>query len=89
MALGASRGNVVALVLRDAFALIALGLLLGVPLSAVAARFLGHQLYGLNPYNPAVITVAVAALGFSALIASLVPAFRASSISPVQALRSE
>jgi predicted permease len=89
MALGASRGNVVALVLRGAFGLIALGLLLGVPLSAVAGRFLGHQLYGLNPYNPEVIAVAVAALGFSALIASLVPAFRASSISPVQALRSE
>jgi ABC-type antimicrobial peptide transport system permease subunit len=89
MALGASRGNVVALVLRGAFGLIALGLLLGVPLSAVAGRFLGHQLYGLNPYNPAVIAVAVAALGCSALIASLVPAFRASSISPVQALRSE
>jgi ABC-type antimicrobial peptide transport system permease subunit len=89
MALGASRGNVVALVLRGAFGLIALGLLLGVPLSAVAGRFLGHQLYGLNPNNPAVIAVAVAALGFSALIASLVPAFRASSISPVQALRSE
>jgi predicted permease len=89
MALGASRGNVVALVLRGAFALIALGLLLGVPLSALAGRFLGHQLYGLNPYNPMVITVAVAALGFSALIASLVPAFRASSISPVQALRFE
>jgi predicted permease len=89
MALGASRGNVVALVLRGAFALIALGLLLGVPLSAVAGRFLGHQLYGLNPFNPAVITVAVVVLGFSALAASLIPALRASSISPVQALRSE
>jgi predicted permease len=89
MALGASRGNVVALVLRGAFALIALGLLLGVPLSAVAGRFLGHQLYGLNPYNPVVITVAVLTLGFSALAASLIPALRASSISPLEALRVE
>jgi ABC-type antimicrobial peptide transport system permease subunit len=89
MALGASRKNVVALVLRGAFGLIAFGLLLGLPLSAAAGRFLGHQLYGVNPYNPEVIAIAVAALGFSALIASLVPAFRASSISPVQALRSE
>jgi uncharacterized protein YbjT (DUF2867 family) len=87
MALGASRGNVFALVLRGAFALIAFGLLLGVPLSAVAGRFLGHQLYGLNPYNPAVITVAVVVLGFSALAASLIPALRASSISPLEALR--
>ena len=89
MALGASRENVVALVLRGAFGLIALGLLLGLPLSAVAGRFLGHQLYGVSPYNPVVITGAVLALGFAALIAALVPAFRASSISPMQALRSE
>jgi predicted permease len=89
MALGASRGNVVGLVLRGAFGLIAFGLLMGLPLSAVAGRFLGHQLYGVDPYNPVVIALAVAALGLSALIASLVPAFRASSISPMQALRSE
>jgi predicted permease len=89
MALGADRKNVVALVLRGAFGLIAFGLLLGVPLSAVAGRFLGHQLYGVNPYNPVVITIAVLALGLSALIASLVPAFRASSISPLEALRVE
>jgi hypothetical protein len=89
MALGASRKNVVALVVRGAFGLIAFGLLLGLPLSAVAGRFLGHQLYGVSPYDPVVIAAAVAALGFSALIAALVPAFRASSISPLQALRSE
>jgi ABC-type antimicrobial peptide transport system permease subunit len=76
-------------VLRGAFGLIAFGLLLGVPLSAASGHFLGRQLYGVNPYNPAVIVVAVAALGFSALIASLAPEFRASSISPVQVLRSE
>jgi predicted permease len=89
MALGASRGNVVTLVLRGAFGLIAIGLLLGLPLSAVAGRFLGHQLYGVNPYDPAVITVAALVLGLSALIASLLPAYRASSISPVRALRTE
>jgi predicted permease len=89
MALGASRGNVVALVLRGALGLIAFGLVLGLPLSAVAGRFLGHQLYGVDPYNPEVITVAIVVLGLPALIASLVPAFRASSISPAQALRSD
>jgi ABC-type antimicrobial peptide transport system permease subunit len=77
------------LVLRGAFGLIAFGLLVGLPLTAAAGRFLGHQLYGVNPYNPVVIAAAMGALGFSALIASLVPALRASSISPVQALRSE
>jgi predicted permease len=89
MALGASRRAVIALVLRGAFGLIAFGLLVGLPLTAAAGRFLGHQLYGVNPYNPVVIAAAMGALGFSALIASLVPALRASSISPVQALRSE
>jgi hypothetical protein len=50
---------------------------------------LGHQLYGINPYNPAVALAAILALGSSALVASLVPAFRASLISPLDALRTE
>ncbi len=87
MALGANRGHVVALILRGAFGLIVFGLLLGLPLTLAAGRFLGHQLYGMNPYDPVVTSVAVLALGFSALLASLIPAFRASSISPLRALR--
>ncbi len=89
MALGANRGHVVALILRGAFGLIVFGLLLGLPLTLAAGRFLGHQLYGMNPYDPVVTSVAVLALGFSALVASLIPAFRASLISPLQALRAE
>ena len=61
-----------------AFGLILLGLLIGLPLTFAAGRFLGTQLYGISPYNPVVILVAVVALGFSALVASFVPAFRAS-----------
>ncbi|HUE25117.1 MAG TPA: hypothetical protein VMQ86_25760 [Bryobacteraceae bacterium] len=61
LALGASRGNVVALVLRGAFGLIAFGLLLGLPLSAAARRFLGHKLYGVIPYNPAASLISGAA----------------------------
>jgi ABC-type lipoprotein release transport system permease subunit len=52
-------------------------------------RFLGSQLYGINPYNPVVTLVAVTVLGLSALVASFVPAFRASLISPLDALRAE
>ncbi len=89
IALGASRGNVVALMLRGPFGLISVGLLLGLPLSAVAGRFLGHQLYGVNPYNPAVTLAAVVTLGFCALAASLIPALRASRVSPLDALRAE
>jgi ABC-type antimicrobial peptide transport system permease subunit len=63
--------------------------LIGLPLTFAAGRVLGNQLYGMNPYNPMVTTVAVVTLGFSALVASLIPALRASSISPLEALRAE
>ena len=59
MALGASRGHVVRLVLRGAFGLILVGLLIGLPLTFAVGRFLGNQLYGTSPYNPAVTLVAV------------------------------
>ncbi len=89
MALGAGRGDVVALVLRGAFGLILLGLALGLPLAFAAGRFLGNQLYGMKPYDPVVTAAAAIALGVSACIAALIPAFRASSISPLEALREE
>jgi predicted permease len=89
MALGAHRGHVVRLVIRDAFGLILFGLFIGLPLTFAAGRLLGNQLYGMNPYNPVVTLGAVLALGLSALVASLVPAFRAGLISPLDALRTE
>jgi len=89
MALGASRGQVVRLVLRGAFLLIAFGLILGIPLSLAASRALSSQLYGLNPYDPEIFLLAVIVLGVFGLVATLVPALRASSISPARALRSE
>lgn len=89
MALGASRGQVVALVLRGAFGPILLGLFVGLPPTLAAGRFLGSQLYGMNPYNPVVTFVAVATLGLSALAAASIPALRASAISPLEALRAE
>ncbi len=89
MALGASRLDAVAMILRGAFGLIVLGLVLGLPLTFAAGRFLGNQLYGMNPYNPFVVLTAATALGLSAFLASLIPALRASRISPVEALRAE
>jgi len=89
MALGANRGDIVRLVLRGAFALILFGLFIGLPLTFAAGRFLGNQLYGMNPYNPVVTLAAVVTLGLSGLAASLIPAVRASSISPLEALREE
>ena len=89
MAMGAHRGDVATLVLRGAFGLILLGLLIGLPLTFAVGRFLGSQLYGTNPYNPVVTLVALTSLGLSAFIASLIPALRASLISPLEALRVE
>jgi len=89
MALGADRGHVVTLVLRGTLMLIVLGLIIGFPLTFATGKFLGSQLYGMNPYNPVVTLVAVLALGLSAMLASVIPAFRASLISPLDALRVE
>jgi predicted permease len=89
IALGADRGNVLALILRGALALIVFGLLFGVPLTFLAGWLLASQLYGVDRYDLSTLAVAILALGFSALIAALIPAVRASSISPIQALRSE
>jgi ABC-type antimicrobial peptide transport system permease subunit len=89
MALGADRGDVVALVLRGAFALVASGLIIGLPLAFAAGKFLGSQLYGMNPYDPVVTLAAVVVLGLCAFVASLIPAVRASLISPLEALRVE
>jgi predicted permease len=89
MAVGAAQGDIVALVLKGALTLIAAGLLAGLPLALAAGRFLRHQLYGISPYDPLVLSLAILALVLPALAASLIPAFRASLISPVEALRAE
>jgi len=89
MALGADRGHILRLVLRGAFGLILFGLCIGLPLTLAAGRLLGNQLYGVSPYDPVVILAAVVILGLSAMAASLIPALRASAISPLEALRYE
>jgi len=89
MALGAGRGQVVTLVLRGTLALILLGLLIGVPLTLLGAPILQTQLYGMSPYNVTVTVVSTLALALSAFVACLIPALRASRISPLEALRAE
>jgi ABC-type antimicrobial peptide transport system permease subunit len=87
--LGADRRHIIRLVLKGAFGQIVFGLFIGLPLTFAAGRFLGSQLYGMNPYNPTVTLVAAAALGLSGLAASLIPAVAASLTSPREALRRE
>ena len=89
MALGASWADVLRLVLRGAFLLIMFGLILGIPLSLATSRVLSSQLYGLNPYDPVPIAIAVAVLGLFGLIATLVPSRGAMRVDPMVALRNE
>jgi predicted permease len=89
MALGADRANVVRLVLRGASRRVVLGLILGVPLSIAAGRLISAELYQVPSWDPAALAVATGALALSAFLAAFIPARRAASISPVDALRIE
>ena len=89
MALGADSGRVVDLVLRNAFRRVAVGLVLGVPLAIGAGKLIAAQLYGVTFWDPVALSVAAGSLAFCALVAALIPAARAASISPIRALRAE
>jgi predicted permease len=89
MALGANRAKVVRLVLRGASIRVLLGLLCGIPLTIGAGRLISAQLYGVSSWDPLALTVAVATLAISAFFAAAIPARRAASISPLDALRTE
>ncbi len=89
MALGAGRKDAVALLLRESFVLIVVGLLIGLPLTLATGRFLGSQLYGMDPYDLGVTLFAMTTLASCGLAAALVPAFRTSLVSPSEALRAE
>ena len=89
MALGANRGNVVRLVLRSAFAQVGLGLALGIPIAFFAGRYMADQLYGVRSYDPLSVAIAVGVLSLAAALAAFIPARRAASIEPMEALRIE
>ena len=89
MALGADRASVVRLVLRGAAIQTASGLLLGVPIALLAGHYLESQLYEVKGINVPTLATACVVLALSALIASVVPARRASSVEPMQALRTD
>jgi predicted lysophospholipase L1 biosynthesis ABC-type transport system permease subunit len=89
IALGATRRDVIRLVVRGAFGLFLFGLLVGLPVMLAFSRLLGSQLYGMRPYDPVVTAIALLALGASALVSSFIPALRASLVPPADVLRSE
>jgi len=89
VALGAQRANILNMVLVDALRLVAVGVALGLPLALAATRLLRTQLHGVDPIDPISIGLAVVVLSLSAVVAVLIPALRASRVSPIVALRAE
>jgi ABC-type antimicrobial peptide transport system permease subunit len=89
VALGARRIQVISLVLRDTVAMLLAGIVVGIALALLAGRAAGAMLFGLKPWDLATLASAFVLLSAIALIASFVPALRASRLDPMVALRSE
>jgi predicted permease len=89
MALGAGRGTVRWMILRQSLALVITGLALGVPLAIAGSRFVESMLFGLTPTNPLAIAVAATVMLTISLAASFLPAQRAARVDPIVALRTE
>jgi ABC-type antimicrobial peptide transport system permease subunit len=89
MALGAERSSVVASVMRSALFQTVLGLAIGVPTALLCVRFVQAQLYEVKGLDVAVLVGSTLTLLVAAALAGLIPARRASSIDPAQALRIE
>ena len=89
MALGAQRGAIYRLVLREAGWLTAMGIVVGLLCAVGAATFMRSLLFGVRAWDAPTLLVVAGVLGASALAASYLPARRAASVSPVEALRAE
>ncbi len=89
IALGAKRGQVIALVMRDTAAMLLTGIVLGTALALIAGQAATAMLFGLKPYDLATLAFAIVLLAVIGLLASLLPALEASNLDPVAALRAE
>lgn len=89
MALGASRGGVLRLVLRDALRMIVGGIIAGIPLALLLSSQLRDLLFEVRPNDPVTILVVSLMLAAVALFAAFVPARRATRVDPVRVLRAE
>jgi putative ABC transport system permease protein len=89
MAVGADRGAVVAMVLREAFWQVGIGLGIGIPAAIGAGYLMASWLFGVTPWNPLLLAGTTVLLGSAALVAAVIPARKAASTDPMQALRSE
>jgi putative ABC transport system permease protein len=89
MALGASRRNILLMVLREAAILLGIGLSVGTALALAAGNAAASLLYGLKPRDPITLIAAIIGMALVAIIASLLPAQRAAAVDPMVALREE
>ena len=89
MALGAARSGVVALILRGALWQLLIGLAIGIPAALLASHFMASLLYEVRTYDPLAFVGAILMLTICASVAALIPARRAASIDPMQALRTD
>jgi predicted permease len=89
MAMGANRGQVVWMILRDSLLLTAFGVTAGVPLAIFVGRALSSSLYGVKPLDALTYVVAIVGVALVALVASATPASRAATVDPLKALRTE
>jgi ABC-type antimicrobial peptide transport system permease subunit len=89
IALGATRWSVIGMILRGASLRVLIGLAFGVPLAIGAGHLISAQLYGVSSSDPLALLAAAFTLAAAAFIAALIPARRAASISPMDALRNE
>ena len=89
MALGAQTRDVVQLIVRQGMTPVAFGLVVGLAAALGLGRLISAQLFETSAYNPMLLSATLAILGVAALLACLIPAWRASSVNPVEALRAE
>jgi putative ABC transport system permease protein len=89
MALGAGRGNVIGMILRETGIMIVIGVVAGVAAAVGAAKLVASRLYGLSTMDPITLAVATVILALVALLAGYIPAARAARVNPTAALRHE
>ncbi|MBV9272930.1 MAG: ABC transporter permease [Verrucomicrobia bacterium] len=87
IAIGAEPANIVTLVTSQGLRIVCLGLLIGIIAGIGLAQLIGNVLYGVSPTDPLTLAISTLVLGFAALLACLLPAFRAIRIDPIAALR--